>query len=86
MSPSDLIEIIEEHPTERLRVVMASGDEVVIETPQRTVVSGLALRIQLYDESNERMRPHARVVSIPNITLVEPIRRPPEGRRPRRRR
>lgn len=86
MSPTNLLEVLEEHPNDRLRVVMASGDEIVIQNPMRTVVSGLALRIQLYDESNERVKPEARLVSIPNITLVEPIQRPPEGRRPRRRR
>lgn len=86
MSPTDLIEILEDHPGERLRVVMASGDQVIIENPLRAVVSGMSLYIQMYDDSSERMSAQARIVSIPNITLIEPVRRPPNGRTPRRRR
>ena len=85
MSPSDLIEILEEHPAERLRLVLASGDHVMIEKPLRTVVNGLSLYIPMYGQKDDRLGPHARVVSISNITLVEPALRPPRGRTPRRR-
>ena len=87
MSPSDLIEILEQHPAERLRVVMASGQDVIIHNPLRAVVNGLSLYIQIYGDEDSRVRPQARIVSIPNITMIEPFRGgPPNGRVPRRRR
>ena len=86
MSPSDLEEILQEHFTDRLRVVMSSGDEVIIEQPQRTLIGGLSLYIQMFEDSASRTNRRVRVVSIPNINLIEPLRPGQNGRRPRRRR
>jgi hypothetical protein len=74
------------HYTDRLRIVMSSGDEVIIEQPQRTIIDGLSLYIQMYENWATRAGRRLRVISIPNINLIEPIRPGPTGRRPGRRR
>ena len=85
MSSPELEEFLQEHVTDRLRVVMSSGDELIIEQPQRTLIGGLSLYIQMYEDSAARIGLRVRIISVPNINLVEPIRPGPNGRRPRRR-
>ena len=87
MSSDELEGYLRRHENERLRVVMSSGDEWVIEHPGRTIVDGLSLYVQMYENVASRMMPRARIVSIPNINFMEPIRPGSNGgRRPRRRR
>ncbi len=86
MSPSDLEEFLGEHVTDRVRVVLSSGDELFIEQPQKTIISGLSLYIQMYEDWATRIGRRVRIISIPNINLIEPVRPGPSGRRPRRRR
>jgi hypothetical protein len=83
MSPTDLEELLQEHFTDRLRVMLSSGDEVIIEQPQRTIISGLSLYVQMFEDSASRMGRRVRVISIPNINLIEPMRPGRNGRRPR---
>jgi hypothetical protein len=66
--------------------VLSSGDELIIEQPQRTLISGLSLYIQMYEDWATRIGRRVRIISIPNINLIEPMRPGPSGRRPRRRR
>jgi hypothetical protein len=86
MSSSELEDYLQEHQNERLRVVMSSGDEVIIEEPQKTVIGGLSLHIQMYGNWTRRQGPKVRIVSIPNINIIEPISPGSNGRRSRRRR
>jgi hypothetical protein len=87
MSSDELESYLRRHENERLRVVMSSGDEWVIEHPGRTIVDGLSLYVQMYEKVASRMSPRVRIVSIPNINYMEPIRPGSNGgRRPRRRR
>ena len=74
MSSDELESYLRRHENERLRVVMSSGDEWVIEHPGRTIVDGLSLYVQMYEKVASRMSPRARIVSIPNINFMEPIR------------
>jgi hypothetical protein len=83
MSPTDLEELLQEHFTDRLRVMPSSSDEVIIEQPQRTIISGLSLYVQMFEDSASRMGRRVRVISIPNINLIEPMRPGRNGRRPR---
>jgi len=86
MSSSELEEYLQGHQDDRLRLVMSSGDEMIIEEPRKTLIDGLTLHIQMYGNWTLREAPRVRIVSIPNINIIEPIRRGPNGRRPRRRR
>ena len=87
MSRDELEQYLRRHENERLRVVMSSGDEWIIEHPQRTIVDGLSLYIQMYENAATRTTPRARIVSIPNINFMEPVRPGSNGgRSPRRRR
>jgi hypothetical protein len=87
MSSDELERYLREHERERLRVVMSSGDEWVIEEPVRTFIDGLSLYVQMYENWAARRKPRVRIVSIPNINFMEPIRPGSNGgRSPRRRR
>ena len=86
MSSSELEEYLEGHQNDRLRIVMSRGDEMIIEQPVKTLVSGLSLHIQMYGNWPMRREPSVRIVSIPNINIIEPIRPGSNGRRTRRRR
>lgn len=86
MSASELEEYLREHENDRLRVVMSSGDEWIIEQPQRTIINGLSLYVQMYENWTTRLSPRVRIVSIPNINFIEPVRPGANGPRARRRR
>ena len=84
MSPSELAELFENHPDTPFRLTLSSGDTVVVDNPTRTIFQSLSLYIGQADDPASRFAKHVRVVSIPNIALVEPIeRRPRNGRRRR---
>ncbi len=74
MSPSDVQQYLEDHPTDRLRVIMSSGDHLTIEYSDRTLIGGLSLYIEMYSDPTARSGRRVRAVSIPNINVIEPIR------------
>ena len=86
MSPGELEEYLELDPFRPLRLTLASGDQVVVRAEDEPFVSSLALILR-GDRVGQRVVSGSRLVSIPNIVLIEPLTsRPPEGRRrPRRR-
>ncbi len=86
MSPSDVQEFLDDHTTDRIRVIMASGDHLTIEDTARTLIGGMMLYIELYNDPLARSGRRVRAVSIPNINVLEPIRRGSNGGRARRRR
>jgi len=83
MSPSDLEEQIYQEPFVPLRLTLASGDQVVLDNPHRVLMTGLALHYLLSDDPSSRIGRQVKIISIPNIVLVEPV---PNGRRTGRRR
>ena len=86
MSPSDVQQYLEDHTTDRIRVVMTSGDNFTIEDTARTLIGGMSLYIEMYNDPLARTGRRVRALSIPNINVLETIRRGPNGRQPRRRR
>jgi hypothetical protein len=86
MSPTDLDDILNEQPAVPLRLTLSSGDQVVIDNPTRTLIAGLSLFIGLAETPEARIGDRVRIVSIPNINLIERIEGPRRNGRRRRRR
>jgi hypothetical protein len=70
MSPSDLQEMIDFEPFTPLRLVLASGDVVELHRREGLNITGIGLSIE---DTTMSGRPRLRLVSIPNVVLVEPI-------------
>jgi hypothetical protein len=83
MSPSELADLFENHPNTPFRLTLSSGDVVDVDNPSRTIFQSLALYIGQSDDPESRFAKRVRVVSVPNIALVEPMERRPRGRRRR---
>ena len=83
MSPSEVEEYILQDPMPTLRLTLASGDQLIIRDEDRAFVSGLALVIRGSNTGN-RLVAQSRLVSIPNIVLVEPTTSPTRTGRRRR--
>lgn len=82
MGPSELEEYLFEDPVPTLRLILASGDEVIVRNEDAPFISGLSLVLR-GDPISERVTTGSRLVSIPNIVLLEPV---PPGRTTGRRR
>jgi hypothetical protein len=82
MSPTDLEEKLYQDPFVPFRLTLASGDQVVIDNPRHVLISNLSLHYLLADEPTARVGKQVKIISIPNIVLVETIdpRRPRNGR------
>jgi hypothetical protein len=82
MSPSDIEEYIELRPMPSLRLTLSSGDQIVITDEDDPKLLGLSLVLRSR-AGNRQLTP--RLVSVPNIVLVEPVeyRRPGTARRRR---
>jgi hypothetical protein len=85
MSPTDLDDILQEQPRTPLRLTLSSGDQVIIDNPGRTLVAGLSLFIGVSDDPAARVGERVRIVSVPNINLIERIEAPRRNGRRRRR-
>ena len=78
MSPDDLQDILDFRPFRPLRLTLSSGDVIDLRHREGLSVSGLSLLIQDADVfGNSRFR----IVSVPNIALIDLI---PEGESGRR--
>ena len=81
MSPTEVEEYIMLDPFQPLRITLASGDQIVVNESDRPFVTGLALILR-GDPVGQKVTDVSRLISIPNICLVEPaIGRPGAGRR-----
>ena len=83
MSPSEIEEYLFQEPFTPLRLTLASGDQVIVNNNRRAVIAGLSLIYGMADDPNARIGNRVRIISIPNIVLIEPV---PPGRRNGRRR
>lgn len=85
MSPSEIEELIEDEPFRPFRITVNSGDQFVINNRHRVFISGLSLVAGLSDDPDDRMGKRLKLISIPNISLVEYIDpHQPKNRRRRR--
>ena len=83
MGPSDLEEYLMEEPFRPVRLVLASGDRLVIKHRSEALVTGMSLYLGK-STSEDRAPGYYRLVSIPNIVYVERAESlPPSGRRRR---
>ena len=85
MSPTDLEEHLFSDPFVPQRLTLASGDQVIVDNPQRALIAGPALYYGTSDDPAARVGKRVKVISIPNIVLIEPVDQRP-GRNGRRRR
>lgn len=83
MTPSELAEIFEQSPDQPFKLTLASGDEVVVPSPRRTIVSSLALHVGITDNPRSLVMKRIRYISIPNIVMIEQIEQNRPGRRRR---
>lgn len=85
MSPSELADLFQNNPTTPFRLTLASGDVVDVDNPSRTIFESLALFVGQADDPEARFAKRVKIVSIPNILLVERLdpRRFRGGRRRR---
>jgi hypothetical protein len=85
MSPSELEEYLQREPLRSVRLTLSSGDQVVVNPGDEWLVTGLALVLRGEPETG-RVTAGARLVSVPNVVLVEPLdSRPSHGGRRKRR-
>ena len=85
MSPSELAELFDANPTAAFRLTLSSGDTVEVLQPARALIESSVMYVGQYDRGNARVAKGTRIVSIPNIALVEQMdpRRPTGSRRAR---
>jgi len=85
MGPTDLEEILYREPFVPLRVTVASGDQVIVDNPHRAMISGFSLYYGIADNPESRIGNRVRIISIPNIVLIEPVPQGPRRNGRRRR-
>jgi hypothetical protein len=83
MGPSELEEYILEEPFRPIRLVLSSGDRLLIKHRSEALVIGLSL-ILGRSTVEQRTPGYYRVVSLPNIAYVERAEGSPLGGRRRR--
>lgn len=85
MSPSELADLFEKNPTQPYRLILDSGDRVIVAEPQKTFVTESILFMKA---PAEMAKPLGKVtmVAVFSISMVEPIDRPQLPGRSRRRR
>ena len=82
MSPSELELYIQQDPNLPLRLTLSSGDQILMRPEDRPIVEGLVLILRGVEAG--RFAQRHRLVSVPNIALVEPFAgRSKPGRRSR---
>ena len=84
MGPSDLEEYFEEQGDVPLKLTLARGDQIVMERPRDSKIFGMTLVFGVGYTENERISQRMKIVSVPNIVSVEPVRRHNGGRRRRK--
>jgi 2-hydroxychromene-2-carboxylate isomerase len=84
MGPSDLEEYFEEQGDVPLKLTLASGDQIVMERPRDSKIFGMTLVFGVGYKENNRISERMKIVSVPNIVSVEPVRRHNGGSRRRR--
>ena len=84
VSPSDLEQYIDQKPVPTLRLTLSSGDQLIVGDDDKPFLEGLTLVLR-GRSVNERTTGPSRLVSVPNIVLVEPVPRRPDPARRRSR-
>ena len=82
VSPSEIEEILSYRPLQPLRVVLTSGDEMIVREQDKPFISGLCLVLRGV-ALREEILARSRLLSIPNIALIEPVPPRQGGRRTR---
>jgi hypothetical protein len=85
MSPSELAELFDANPQQAFRLTLNCGTQVLVDNPQRTLIESIVLYVGLADDPDARVADRTKIISIPNITMVERVdrRRRQNGRRRR---
>ena len=85
MGPAELEELLKQEPFTPVRLVLASGDVVLVERSSEGVVSGLTLILDSGSGTRVGSSTQRRLVSIPNICIVDRADSPPQPTIRRRR-
>jgi hypothetical protein len=86
MSPSSLAQLFKENPHQPYRLTLSSGDTILVDNPGRVVVVELEAYVGQSEDPDALLGQRMRIVSVPNITMVEPVDRNSVFFRPTRRR
>ena len=70
MGPSEIEELVTREPFIPLRLTLASGDVVDLRDPEGIGLTGMSISVE---DISPFGRPRLRLVSIPNIVMVEPL-------------
>lgn len=85
MSPSELYEIFDAHPQTPFRLTLSSGDTVIVDNPKRTLIELITLYVGQSVDPRASVAQRTKIVSIPNIALVEKLDSRSSSNGPRRR-
>jgi hypothetical protein len=85
MGPGELEELLLEDPFVPIRLMLASGDFVLIEFRGQAVIVGLTLYLDPGSAVHAGSSPRFRLISVPNVCVAERVERlpPARGRRVR---
>ena len=70
MSPSELEQFLETDPLPNIRLILASGDHMIVTPDDRPFVVGLTLILRGNRES-QSVTMESKVISVPNIVFAE---------------
>jgi hypothetical protein len=82
MSPSELEEYFGQEPVPPMRLTLSSGDQLVVSEEDRPIMHGFSLVLR--GRMMGRSEAGVRVISIPNIALLERLASRPPRHRARR--
>jgi hypothetical protein len=85
MSSNDLEEMLRQNPDKPHRLILSSGDQVIIPNLRSVLFEGLIVEIIRFVSPDRLFVASRQRVSVPNIVLAEAIEGPPPPM-PRRRR
>jgi hypothetical protein len=83
MSPSDLNDILKNWRSGPMRMTLTSGDQIIIERPDLVTISQYSLVFGAGYSRGSDVSERVRLISIPNIALIEEVPHRNGGRRRR---
>ena len=73
MRPSEIADLFDSNPGAPFRLTLCGGDVVLMDNPDRTLIDSLALYVGKSEDPASRLANRVRMISIPNIAMIERI-------------
>lgn len=83
MSPSDIETFFDTYPEGPYRLTLSSGDRLHIEKKSHALLADMTLALAVIEDPSNRMNRKLRMISVPNIVVIE-VAPLPQARRRRR--